>query len=96
MDKVYVLTNDNGAVIEVLSEESYRDKQANEVDELFSDCESTEDFADWLDREYAPSDLWSILAIDTGRENILNEYKQVLAARVESDFTARYQECEVE
>ena len=96
MDKVYVLTNDNGAVIEVLSEESYRNKQANEVEELFVDCEDTEDFADWLDREHAPSDLWNILATDTGRQDILNAYKELLVVQVESDFAARYQECVVE
>ena len=95
MDKVYVLTNDNGAVIEVLNEDTYREKIAQEIEDLFADCEDTEEFADYLDREFAPSDLWNILNSDTGRLDVLNGYKQIIRVQVEEEFAAKYQECEV-
>ena len=95
MDKVYVLTNDNGAVIEVLNEDTYREKIAQEIEDLFADCEDTEEFADYLDREFAPSDLWNILNADTGRLDVLNGYKQIIRVQVEEEFAAKYQECEV-
>ena len=95
MEKVYVKVV-NGAVIEVLSEDTYRERIEERVDEVVSDHDNDPAFDEYLNQNWAPSELWRILANKDGRDEIVNNYYRVaVLGDVEKEFATEYEECEV-